>query len=365
MLRRAGFFPSCVRCGPPAVEAVEGVEGDPYHVVVLFPCGPGEEGLRLLMRSRQRNLENEFIVVSQDDRASTAVQAMHLGALDYLTQPAGEREILASLSRAVDRATTRWETVRLRRLLRTGIRQGMVGRSEAMEYMFDLIARAAPTGVSVLVTGETGTGKELVSRAIHDLSPRRERSFVPVSCAAVPDHLVESSFFGYVRGAFTGAVSSRAGLFEQAEGGTIFLDEVECLKADLQSKLLRVLQERTIQRVGGRHDVPVEFRAVAATNADLEAKVKSGSFREDLFYRLNVFPIYVPPLPAPRTSPFWRPISGTHSRRRRTWTHSRSPTAAWTGWSNTNGLATSASSGTPSNGPCSFPLGNRDSRARP
>jgi DNA-binding NtrC family response regulator len=307
-LRSAGYSATCARCGDPAIEALE---AEPYHVVVLSPCAAGEEGLKLLRASHERSRTPEFVVVSQDDHASAAVQAMHLGAMDYLTMPVEPMSFLASMSRAVDRATTRHETARLRLLLRTGTREGIVGRSEAIEQVFDLLERAAPTSVTVLVTGETGTGKELVARAIHDLSPRRAKRFVPVSCAAVPDHLMESSFFGYVRGAFTGAASSRPGLFEEAEGGTIFLDEVECLKPELQAKLLRVLQERTIQRVGGRHDVPVEFRAVAATNANLELAVKSGSFREDLFYRLNVFPIHIPPL---RERPGDIPILATHFR---------------------------------------------------
>jgi DNA-binding NtrC family response regulator len=287
------------------------LDSDVYDVVVLFACAPGEEGLRLLARARARHNGAEFIVVSDDGRADTAVQAMQLGAQDYLTLPVHEGEILVSMNRALERGATNREVARLRRQLRDSTHGGIVGRSKALEWVFDLIERAAPTSVSVLVTGETGTGKELVARAIHDLSPRRDRAFVPVSCAAVPDQLIESSLFGHVRGAFTGAVGSRAGLFEEASGGTVFLDEVECLRFDLQPKLLRVVQERMIQRVGGRHDVPVEFRLVTATNTDLEEGVKAGSFREDLFYRLNTFPINLPPL---RDRPDDIPLLAVHFR---------------------------------------------------
>jgi DNA-binding NtrC family response regulator len=308
MLQDAGYPTACARCGQPAFDALD---SDVYDVVVLFPCAPGEEGLKLLSRARARHNGAEFIVVSDDGRADTAVQAMQLGAHDYMTLPVHEGEILVSMKRAQERGATNREMARLRRQLRDSTHGGIVGRSKVLEQVFDLIERAAPTSVSVLVTGETGTGKELIARAIHDLSPRRDRGFVPVSCASVPDQLLESSLFGHVRGAFRGAVGSRAGLFEEALGGTVFLDEVECLRHDLQPKLLRVVQERMIQRVGGRHDVPVDFRLVTATNTDLEEGVKAGSFREDLFYRLNTFPITLPPL---RDRPEDIPLLAVHFR---------------------------------------------------
>jgi DNA-binding NtrC family response regulator len=308
MLQAEGFSPSCARCGEPALEALS---SDVFDIVVLFSCFPGEQGLRLLAQSRARQIGAEFIVVAEDGRAETAVRAMQLGAMDYLTRPVLGGELIVSVKRAVERSATHREVARLRRQLHAGTRGGIVGRSRGIEQVFDLIERASPTNVTVLVTGETGTGKELVARAIHDFSPRSSQGFVPVSCASVPDQLMESSLFGHVRGAFTGAAGSRAGLFEEARGGTVFLDEVECLRPDVQPKLLRVLQERMIQRVGGRHDVPVDFRLVAATNGDLERGVERGSFREDLFYRLNVFPINVPPL---RERPDDIPLLAVHFR---------------------------------------------------
>ena len=308
MLCAAGYSANGAICGEPAFQALE---GDVFDVVVLFSCADGPDGLRLLAGARARHSGAEFVVVADDARADTAVQAMKLGASDYLTRPADSGAILAAVKRAMERATTQREVARLRRRLQQHMRGGIVGQSRSMDQVFDLIERAAPTVVPVLVSGETGTGKELIARAVHDLSPRRKLGFVPVSCASVPENLIESSLFGHVRGAFTGAFGSRPGLFEEAKGGTVFLDEIECLRVDLQPKLLRVLQERMIQRVGGRHDLPVDFRLVAATNGDLAAAVKEGRFREDLFYRLNVFPIHIPPL---RERPEDIPLLALHFR---------------------------------------------------
>ena len=307
-LREAGFAASGASCGESAFRALE---TDVFDVVVLFSCADGREGLRTMAGALGRGGSAEFVVVADDLSADTAVYAMKLGAVDYLTQPVGDGEVLAAVVRAVDRAASSRELARLRRHVQEHTRGGIVGRSKVMEQVFDLMERAAPTHVTVLVMGETGTGKELVARAIHDLSPRRAQPFVPVSCVAVPEHLMESSLFGHVRGAFTGAVGARAGLFEEARGGTVFLDEIECLRLDLQPKLLRVLQERMIQRVGGRHDVPVDFRLIAATNADLEKAVDDDRFREDLYYRLNAFPIRLPPL---RERPEDIPLLATHFR---------------------------------------------------
>ncbi|HSG09246.1 MAG TPA: sigma-54 dependent transcriptional regulator [Longimicrobiales bacterium] len=307
-LRKGGYSASGALCGPPAFRALE---SDVFDVVVLYSCADGIDGLKLLSGAHARHSGAEFVVIANDLSADTAVHAMKLGATDYLTRPAAEGEIVAAVARAMDRASTQREVARLRRRIAQHTRGGIVGRSKAIEQVFDLVERAAPTAVSVLVSGETGTGKELIARAVHDLSPRRELGFVPVSCASVPENLMESSLFGHVRGAFTGAFGSRPGLFEEAKGGTVFLDEIECLRLDLQPKLLRVLQERMIQRVGGRHDVPVDFRLVAATNGDLATAAEKGLFRDDLFYRLNVFPVHLPPL---RERPDDIPLLATHFR---------------------------------------------------
>jgi transcriptional regulator with PAS, ATPase and Fis domain len=172
----------------------------------------------------------------------------------------------------------------------------IVGKSPALERVIDLIARVAPSRANVLITGETGTGKELVARAVHEASNRHNKAFMPINCAAIPDNLLESELFGHMKGAFTGAIQNKKGLFEEASGGTVFLDEISTMSMSLQPKLLRVLQEYVIMRVGGRQPIPVNIRLIAATNQDLKKLVAEGQYREDLFYRLNVFPIEVPPL---------------------------------------------------------------------
>jgi DNA-binding NtrC family response regulator len=226
----------------------------------------------------------------------TAVEAMKLGAFDYLRKPLRTDELKIVIRRALDTRQLLREVAGLRRDLPGTFNRLIIGRSGSMRQAIDLVQRVAPTRATVLITGETGTGKELVARAVHDLSDRSRRSFVAVNCSALPESLLESELFGHVRGAFTGAVQSRRGLFEEAAGGTLFLDEISTISPAIQVKLLRVLQERAIKRVGGREAIQVDFRLLAATNTDLSKLVSAGDFREDLFYRLNVFPIWVPPL---------------------------------------------------------------------
>jgi DNA-binding NtrC family response regulator len=191
---------------------------------------------------------------------------------------------------------TRRELARLRRESGKGARARIIGRTPAIERMFDMIERVAPMRATVLISGETGTGKELVARAIHELSGRARHHFVPVNCAALPETLLESELFGHMKGSFTGAIANKRGLFEEAAGGTMFIDEISAVPEATQVKLLRVLQDHKIQRIGGTQLIPVDFRLIAATNVDLEAEVMAGRFREDLYYRLNVFPIRVPSL---------------------------------------------------------------------
>ena len=227
----------------------------------------------------------------------TAVAAMKLGAFDYLTKPFEEDELLSLVSRALERRTLEREVALLRsELARTHDLDEIVGKHPVMEKLHGLVAQVARTSTTVLITGESGTGKELVARAIHRHGPRREGPFVAVNPAAIVESLIESELFGHERGAFTGAHQRKLGKFELAQGGTLFLDEIGTLRADLQAKLLRVLQEREIERVGGTRSIKIDVRVIAATNTNLKDAVSCGTFREDLYYRLNVVPIVVPPL---------------------------------------------------------------------
>lgn len=292
-LERQGYSVSYSPCGDPAIEAL--LAGR-YDVVILCACAVGSKGLFVLDSSRGLQLDAQFIVLTDDGSVATAVEAMKLGAYDYLIKPVNTDELLIRVERSMECDRMKREIRSLRREVRGRNPAGIVGASAVMRKVLDLVEQVAPTAASVLITGETGTGKELVARAVHELSPRRDGRFVPVSCSALPETLLESELFGHVKGSFTGAVTNRRGLFEETAGGTAFLDEIEALAYPLQAKLLRVVEERTIQRVGANHFIPLDFRLVAASNADLEAKVEEGSFRDDLYHRLNVFPIHVPPL---------------------------------------------------------------------
>jgi DNA-binding NtrC family response regulator len=293
VLEQARYAVTHSACGQPAVEQLE---REVYDLVLLCACAPGLKGLFVLSRARALQTQAQFLILTDEADIGTAVEAMRLGAYDYLSKPVRPDVLLLRVSRAVHQGVLSREVAGLKVRAGRSMRRKLLGSSPAIEQVFRLIERVAPTVASVLVTGETGTGKELVARAVHDLSPRRGHPFVPVSCSALPENLLESELFGHVRGSFTGAVTNRRGLFEDAAGGTIFLDEIETLGLAMQAKLLRAVEERTIQRVGARHDIPVNFRLIAASNADLATLVEQGLFREDLYYRLNVFPIHVPPL---------------------------------------------------------------------
>ncbi len=277
-------------------EALKALDAHLYDLVLLDLNLPGMHGLNVLSAAPAVQTDAQFIVMTAFGSVDTAVEAMKLGAFDYINKPFRTEELLLVLERAREEAELRREVAQLRSQVPGSIRQRIVGRSPALQRVFDLVERVAPTRASVLIVGETGTGKELVARAIHDLSGRRRKPFVPVTCSALPESLLESELFGHTKGSFTGAIQSKRGLFETAAGGTLFLDEISTVTPAIQVKLLRVLQERVIQPVGGREPVPVDFRLVAATNEDLAEHVEEGSFREDLYYRLNVFPIRVPPL---------------------------------------------------------------------
>jgi two-component system NtrC family response regulator len=257
---------------------------------------PRVSGLNVLAALPSVQTDAEVIVMTNGGTVESAVEAMRLGARDYLRKPLAAEDLFRVVDREITDLRVRRELRELRSAAAERRLASIVGKTPAMQRVFRLIERVAPTRASVLVTGETGTGKELVARAVHDLSPRAGKSFIAVNCAAIPSALLEAELFGHVRGSFTGAVQSRKGLIEEAAGGTLFLDEISTLSEDVQVKLLRVLEDRHVQRVGSNVPVSVDFRLVAASNTDLAALVAAGKFREDLFFRLDVFPIAVPPL---------------------------------------------------------------------
>ena len=268
-----------------------------FDAVLLDLNLPGVQGMDVLSVGPTLQTDTPFIVMTAFGSVDTAVEAMKRGAFDYVAKPFRTEELLLTLRRAHEETELRREVARLRRNAKeAGPGVEMVGRSPAMERVRDLITRVAPSRATVLISGDTGTGKELVARSIHAMSGRAERPFVAVNCSAIPETLLESELFGHVKGAFTGAIANKRGLMEESSGGTLFLDEIGTVSANIQVKLLRALQERSIMRVGGREPVPIDIRLIAATNLDLGEEVRSGRFREDLYYRLSVFPIRVPPL---------------------------------------------------------------------
>jgi len=271
-------------------------------------------GLEFLERYQEAGGTALVVMMSAYGTLDAAVEAMRRGAYDYISKPFNADEVILTLRKAEEREQLRREVARLRREVGEvqGF-EGVVGESGAMREVMDLAARVAPFPSTVLLTGESGSGKEAVARAVHRASPRNGRAFVAVNCGAIPENLLESELFGHERGAFTGADRAREGLFEEADGGTLFLDEIGELSLPLQVKLLRVLQERTIRRVGGTGERAVDVRVLAATARDLVDEVREGRFREDLFYRINVVQIHVPPL---RTRPEDVPPLAEHFLRR-------------------------------------------------
>ena len=282
---------------PDGLQALDVVRSYQVDLVLLDIRMPGMDGITVLERMKALDDQIEVILVTAVMEVRSAVAAMKLGAFDYLTKPFEEEEVLASISRALKKRALEREVVFLRSELAR--RQGfdeIVGQHHEIQKLYQVIAQVARTTSTVLITGESGTGKELVARAIHRQGTRKDKPFVPVNLPSLTEPLVESELFGHERGAFTGAYQRRLGTFELAQGGTLFLDEVGALKPELQAKLLRVLQEREIERVGGSRRIGVDVRVIAATNVDLEKAVHNQTFRGDLYYRLKVVPIHVPPL---------------------------------------------------------------------
>jgi two-component system, NtrC family, response regulator AtoC len=278
-------------------EAIERLERYAYDIVLTDLRLPDGEGTAVLQAARSLYPDIVVLVVTGHGSIRAAVDAIRQGAADFVTKPFQLDELQLALDRALERRRLEAENTYLRQQLRDRYRlDQLVGRSPGMQELFSVIETVAATTSTILVTGETGTGKELVARAIHTLSPRAQERFVALHCGAIPEALLEAELFGHVRGAFTGAVANRPGRFELAHRGTLFLDEIGTMAASLQTRLLRALQEREVERLGEGRPIRVDVRVVAATNANLEAMVADGTFREDLYYRLNVIPLRLPPL---------------------------------------------------------------------
>jgi two-component system nitrogen regulation response regulator NtrX len=265
------------------------------HVVFLDVKMAGLDGLETLERLRELDPDATIVMISGHGTIATAVQATRRGAFDFLEKPLDTDRLLVTLRNAIAQSELRGENDRLRGGGPIG-RHIMVGESPALAAVREVIAKVGPTNARVLISGENGSGKELVARAIHDASPRRDKPFVEVNCAAIPSELIESELFGHMKGSFTGAFADRAGKFELADGGTLFLDEIGDMSLPAQAKVLRALQEGVVTRIGGGRSIEVDVRVLAATNKTLAEEIDAGRFRDDLFYRLNVVPIEVPPL---------------------------------------------------------------------
>ena len=283
------------------VQAIGQLSTVAFDVIISDLMMPGADGMAVLRQARIEQPDAELIMMTAYGTVDTAVEAMKLGAYDYVTKPFDPDELLLRVRRAVERKQLKDESRNLRSALEGTKRfENLVARSAAMQKLIDLVHRVAATDATALITGESGTGKEVVARAIHTASARREARLIPINCGAIPENLIEAELFGHAKGAFTGAAGARAGLFEEADGGTVFLDELGELPLSMQVKLNRVLQERSVRRVGTSEERPIDVRVIAATNVDLKAAVAAGKFREDLYYRLNVFPLHIPPLRARR-----------------------------------------------------------------
>lgn len=294
MLKRAGYAVTSAMDGE---EAIELLNKEIFDLVITDLRMPKIDGMEVLKAVKSASPETVVLIITAFASADSAVEAMKQGAYDYLTKPFQVDEVQLIIRNALEKRRLTTENMLLKREMasQSSFAQ-LVGQSEAMQKVFDVVRKVADSKSNVLICGESGTGKELVARAIHYNSARSVMPFVAVNCSAVPETLLESELFGHMKGSFTGAIANKAGLFEVADGGTIFLDEIGDTTPTIQVKLLRVIQEREFRRVGGNHDVKVDVRVVAATNKDLEKAVADGSFREDLYYRLDVIPIRLPPL---------------------------------------------------------------------
>jgi DNA-binding NtrC family response regulator len=294
LLSLEGFEVTLAVDGPTGIEQLAAGE---FDLLLLDLALPGESGIDLLPKILEMHPTLPVIMITAYGKVSNVVDAIRAGAENFVQKPWDNEKLLADIRAAIGRHRAEEELVQLKRALKQRYNfENIVGKSEPMLRLFDLVAQVAPSRSTVLVQGESGTGKELIAKALHANSPRRDKPFVPVNTGSVPSELLESTLFGHVRGAFTSAIAAKKGLFEVANGGTLFLDEIGTMGMDMQAKILRVLQDRRFMHLGGTEEIQVDVRIIAATNVNLQEAVRAGRFREDLYYRLNVICLELPPL---------------------------------------------------------------------
>jgi len=294
LLKEAGYNTAAVADGPPAVAMAKQTSFNLYMIDLRLPS---MSGIAAMEKIREINAEAVCIVLTAHATIALSVQAMKAGAFDFISKPFQTDVVLNLVKNALEFNRLKHENISLKKMVRDKYRfENMVGSSPQMNKVYELIERVSDSDSTILIQGESGTGKEVVAKTIHYNSARRDKPFIPINCAAIPEALLESELFGHEKGAFTGATSSRTGRFELAHGGTLLLDEIGEMPLSLQVKLLRVLQEQTFERVGGARSIQVDVRILAATNQDLEEEIEAKRFREDLYYRLNVIPVQIPPL---------------------------------------------------------------------
>jgi two-component system response regulator AtoC len=277
-------------------EALEKINNDSIDLVFLDIAMPDINGMEILRRIKECDENLPVIMATVTDSARQAVKAMRLGACDYITKPFDIDEVITVAQKAIVQHKLRREVIYLRSQRQGAGFENIIGKSKKIKEIFAIIEKISQNDSTILISGESGTGKDLIARAIHFNSPRKQKPFIPINCASIPENLLESELFGYEKGAFTGAVNQRIGMFELANEGTLFLDEISGLRLDLQAKLLRVLEGKEIRRLGGVKIIKIDVRLISATNLDLKQAMREGKFRQDLYYRLNVVPVYVAPL---------------------------------------------------------------------
>jgi len=286
-----------VKIANSGTEALKSLNTTAINLVILDIRMPKMDGIKVLEQIKQEDQNIEVIMVTASKDLNIAIETMKLGAYDYVVKPFDVKELIALIEKALEKRALRQENTSLKESLEQATSYcDLLGQSKAMQKLFKTISSVAPTNSTVLIHGESGTGKELVARAIHKKSSRGNKPFIAVNCGAIPENLFESELFGHERGSFTGAMERRVGKFELADGGTLFLDEIGCMPAAMQAKLLRVLEDRRIERLGGEKSIPINIRLVSATNIDFDKHIEEGKFRQDLYFRLNVIPIELTPL---------------------------------------------------------------------